>query len=246
MRWSENVFNYCERGLDPAFWAEPFNAASNGAFLLAAIIAGLRLAALPTGTSNGESRTERMALWMLTALVAAIGVGSFLFHTFATRWALVADVGPITVFMVAYLAFALRVFLGAGWLAIGLILPAFLMAGSFSASLTCAPRHLVGIAQAALEPCFNGSLGYAPALVALIVTGLMAMRRQATRTLLLGAAAVFLVSIVLRTLDRDACAATELLGRVRGTHALWHILNATTLYLLLSAGIGHARESARR
>lgn len=246
MSWSEHVFNYCERGLDPAFWAEPFNAASNGAFLLAAIVAGRRLAALPPATREGGGWGERVALWMLVATVAAIGIGSFLFHTFATRWAMVVDVGPITVFMVAYLAFALRVFLGARWVTIGLVLPVFLVAGLFAASITCSPRALAGVTQAAPEPCFNGSLGYLPALVALVVTGLLAVRRPAARRLLLGAAAVFLVSVVLRTLDREVCAATEFLGQARGTHALWHLLNAATLHLLLSAGIGQAREKATR
>ncbi len=239
MSWTEQVFNYCERGLDPAFWAEPFNALSNGAFLVAALAAGSSLGRLPAAT-EGRS-VERLALWLLVALVAVIGIGSFLFHTFATRWALLADVGPITVFMVAYLAFALRTFLGLGWLAIGAIPPAFLLAGAWTSSFTCASRKLVAITEAAREPCFNGSLGYAPALMSLVVIGGLAARRQVAGRMLLAAGAVFLLSMALRTLDRDVCAATRLLGQLRGTHALWHLLNATTLYLLLAAGIGHMR-----
>jgi hypothetical protein len=39
MGLSEHVFLYCERGRGEALLAEPFNAASNAAFLLAALVA---------------------------------------------------------------------------------------------------------------------------------------------------------------------------------------------------------------
>lgn len=247
MSWTQQVFNYCERGQDPTFWAEPLNALSNGAFVVAAVTASLSLARLPAPPPGMDRRAgERLALWGLVALVGAIGIGSFLFHTFATRWAAMADVGPITVFMLAYLTFALRSFLGLGWLPIGTILPAFLLAGGWTSSLTCASSKLVAITEAAREPCFNGSLGYAPALMSLVIIGGLAARRQVAGRMLLAAAAVFLLSMALRTLDRDVCAATRFLGQVRGTHALWHLLNATTLYLLLAAGIGHVRRREGR
>ncbi len=239
MSWLEQVFNYCERGLDPSFWAEPVNAVTNGAFLVAAAAAGTKLLRR-TKPDAASGIGERLALWSLVALVAAIGIGSFLFHTFATRWALVADIAPITVFMVGYLAYALRAFLGLGWLAIGVILPAFLYAGSLASSVTCAAREIAGATggSGGVEPCLNGSLGYLPALASLLIIGLVAERRglRAGR-LLLAAGGIFFVSAVFRTIDRDVCGVTHLLGHERGTHALWHVLNATTLYLLLKAGI---------
>jgi hypothetical protein len=48
---------------------------------------------------------------------------------------------------------------------------------------------------------------------------------------------VFLVSMTFRTLDLELCELTSLGGHLRGTHALWHALNAITLYLLLRAAI---------
>lgn len=238
MSWSGQVFMYCERGLDTSFWAEPFNALSNAAFAGAAVAAGLRLRAVsaPARWLDGE----RLALWALIALTAAIGVGSFLFHTFATRWALLADVVPITLFMLAYLANALRSFLGLWWLAILAILPAFLLAGSAASTVVCGPAGQQG-------PCLNGSLGYAPALISLWIIGFAArMRGLVIAPLLLAAGAVFLVSAILRTIDRDLCETAQLLGHARGTHSLWHVLNALTLYLLLRAAIDkHRMERAR-
>ena len=241
MSWTEQVFNYCERGLDPSFWAEPINAASNAGFLIAAALAAVALAR--HGHDGARSSTaERVAIWLLIALVAIIGIGSFAFHTFAARWALIADVAPITIFMIAYLAYALRMFLQLGWLPVALAVAAFLYVGSFASSLTCAGHQVVnGTAEA--EPCFNGSLGYAPALITLfIVGGIAAKRGLSTGRTLLAAGAIFFVSAIFRTVDRDVCDMTLMLGQVRGTHALWHLLNALTLYLLLLAAI-HRRKT---
>ena len=236
MSWAEQVFNYCERGLDSSFWAEPMNAASNAAFLVAAALATVALWR-QAGDGVRASTAERAAIWLLIAVVAIIGIGSFAFHTFATRWALIADVAPITVFMIAYLAYALRMFLQLGWLSVALAVAAFLWVGSFASSFTCAGHQVVNGAADA-EPCLNGSVGYTPALVSLLIVGGIAARRglSAGRTLL-AAGVIFFVSAIFRTIDRDVCAMTLMLGQARGTHALWHLLNALTLYLLLLAAI---------
>ena len=242
MGWTEQVFNYCERGLDPSFWAEPINAVSNGAFLVAAALAAISLHRdAPEGRS--ASGGERVVLWLLIALVAVIGVGSFLFHTFATRWALIADVAPITVFMIAYVAYALRMLLQLGWFAIAAALVAFLYAGSAMSSLTCqGPPDAAGATS--LAPCFNGSLGYAPALATLfLIGGILVRRGSPSGRKLLVAGGIFALSVLLRTIDRDVCNVTHAIGQPRGTHAFWHLLNAVTLYLLLSAAIDRRRQS---
>ena len=46
MDWGK-VYNYCERGGDPGFWAEPLNAISNGAFVIAGLIAAWQLTRSP-------------------------------------------------------------------------------------------------------------------------------------------------------------------------------------------------------
>ncbi|MEW8428994.1 MAG: hypothetical protein G8D61_04715, partial [gamma proteobacterium symbiont of Ctena orbiculata] len=74
------ITDYCER-IDDSFWAEPLNAATNLVFLFAAAaqIRALRQSAEPI--------RRLWDLWALTGLLAAIGIGSFLWHTFATAWA---------------------------------------------------------------------------------------------------------------------------------------------------------------
>ena len=39
MDYQQKIFAYCERGLDPSFWAEPVNALTNLGFILASLIA---------------------------------------------------------------------------------------------------------------------------------------------------------------------------------------------------------------
>jgi len=139
---------YCER-LGPGLLAEPLNAVTNGAFLVAA----WRLASLAHSRSGPKAQagSDRGVL-ALAALALAIGVGSSLFHTFATGWALAADVLPILLFQLLFLLLYLRRRAGLALApAAGLCL-AFLLA-------CLAGRGFPGV--------LNGSLAYAPTLAVL-------------------------------------------------------------------------------
>ena len=121
--WSQQIDIYCER-MGPEFWAEPVNAVTNAAFLIAA---GWVLVVL-----RREGRLEA-GTGLLLALLTAIGIGSFLFHTVATRWAALADVLPIMLFILAYLALTMRRGFRLTWWWAGGITLAFLPA-SFAVS----------------------------------------------------------------------------------------------------------------
>src|SRR5512144_698817 len=98
--WYTPVDGYCERVSD-GFWAEPLNALTNAAFLIAAVVAFV-----------WTRRAERcdLGLELLIGITAVIGLGSFLFHTLATRWAAIADIVPILLFIVVYLGLVARRF----------------------------------------------------------------------------------------------------------------------------------------
>jgi len=235
MDWDQKIYRYCERGGDPAFWAEPFNAISNGAFLLAALFAAIAYFRLP--------RHERDYVEAgLIVLVAIISVGSFLFHTFATRWASLSDVIPISVFMLVYLGYALCRFLGLHWLAIVICLGLFFWVMQAIGNIQCTePLAMTGTPRG---PCFNGSLGYVPALVAMLCIGaVLAIQRKPASGYVLTAGVVFLFSLTFRSLDWDVCGLTRVDGHATGTHFLWHILNSVTLYLLLMGAIRYGRRT---
>lgn len=227
MSWNSKLFAYCERGPDPAFWAEPLNALSNVAFLIAAMVALGQWRRQTPGSRDTDVLT-------LILLVFLIGIGSFLFHTLATRWAGLADTLPIWLFMVGYLAFALHRFVGLGGTSAGLLTLGFMGLMAAAGTVTCSGG-----------PCLNGSVGYLPALAAMaLVGGLLHARHHAAAKSIAAAAAVFTVSLALRTIDRAVCPYTILAtARGLGTHFLWHLLNATVLYLLLGGALRHGRAA---
>ena len=237
MDLGQKIFIYCERGQDPSFWAEPLNAISNAAFIVAALIATRDYVAL-------EPERRRVSALLLIALTYVIGVGSFLFHTYATRWAQLADVIPIGLFMLAYLGVLLRRLVRVNWLLVAAGLILFVAAFLYAGTIQC-PQGLLPITARSGARCLNGTVAYLPAFLtlALATAGLAVMRHPAWKTLAL-AAAVFFVSMTFRTLDLELCELTAYGGHLRGTHFLWHTLNAVTLYLLLRAVIRHGPRSA--
>lgn len=226
----EQVFIYCERGDDIGFWAEPLNALSNIAFLIAAVMA---YADLRGGRARRGEAGEGPVL-LLIGLLMVIAAGSFLFHTFATRWAALADTIPIGLFTFAYLVLALRRFLGRGVI------------------LSVGFGLLVAVASQFMPPWFNGSIAYAPAFLAMLIVGLMLKASDhPAASRVLAAAGIFAISLTFRTLDGGVgCFAVPEAEPqfVLGTHPLWHILNAMVLYQLLRAAIDNPpvtkRESA--
>ena len=97
------VTDYCER-VGAGFWAEPFNAITNLAFILVA----MRLLRLVR--RQQLHRGAIWDIWALVILIGVVGVGSFLWHTVATTWAQWLDVVPILIYMSIYLlSFLFRV-----------------------------------------------------------------------------------------------------------------------------------------
>lgn len=233
MNLGEHVFLYCERGTNEALLAEPINAASNGAFLLAAL-AGLVLVLL-------RPREERSAdHYLLVGLVLLTGLGSLAFHLFATQGTELADVIPIFVFMLVYLGFALNRFLGVppGWTVLLLIAFTAIMSATTQVKCWDGGIGIPGADVQGVKQCLNGSIFYLPALGALIVVGLLAEeRRHRAAPYLLWAAAIFAVSVTLRSLDMALCDQIDFAAQKVGTHFAWHVLNGLALFLLLRASL---------
>lgn len=241
MNLGEHVFRYCERGASDALLAEPINDVSNVAFLFAALI-GLQLLLW-------RPREERSAdHYLLVFLVLAIGLGSLAFHLFATEATELLDVVPIGIFILVYLGFALNRFLGvpAGCAVLLVVGFAALMAMTVQVNCWDGGVGIPGPEIQGAKPCLNGSIFYLPALIALIVIGLLAEeRRHRAAPYLLWAAAILTVSITLRSLDFALCDRIVFDGRKVGTHFAWHILNGLVLFLLLRASLEGAPDLVR-
>jgi hypothetical protein len=216
------VDSYCER-LAPGFWGEPLNAVSNLAFLIAAVATFLlaRRAARATG---------RPAIigYVLAGLIGLIFLGSAAFHTTATRWGAALDSGFIAVFLLYYIVVFTHLFWGVPWRLAWIAAPVFL---GFTA--------VVGVTIGLL---LRGPGTYAAALLGLFILGAslrrsrLPERRRHWRPFIL-AGTVFTVSLTLRTLDDPVCASLPI-----GTHFLWHLLNACTLFIVARVAIIRWRE----
>ncbi|AWB24353.1 hypothetical protein DA075_28650 [Methylobacterium currus] len=210
--WWEPVRDYCER-TGPELLAEPLNAVSNGAFVVAAFLL-LRRGRSPDPVADGFA-------W----LIGVIGLGSALFHTLAVQWAMLADVIPIALFIHAYFFLALRRFLGLSAPA------AFAGTLAFAAAAAVFEPVLLRLAEQPLGLLSNGSVAYAPAALALFGVGLASLRfGKRDGGALIGIGVLFLASLTARTLDAALCPVLPL-----GTHWLWHLLNACVLFGLVRA-----------
>lgn len=209
---------YCER-TGPAFWAEPVNALTNLAFLVAAWAAWrlYRRESHPLGPQAWD-------LLALLALLVTIGIGSGLWHTFATPWAQAADRIPILIFMHLFLAsFAWRI-LGLTAAGVAGVVVGF-------AGLT--------VTNAVILPpeALNGSIAYLPAWLVLgIAAAGLWLRGHGAGIPWLAAWGAFTLAVLFRSIDQAVCPAFPI-----GTHFLWHLLNGLVLYLLLHGLIRHGR-----
>ncbi len=150
---------------------------------------------------------------LLVIVLAAIGTGSFLFHTFATRWAALTDVVPIALFILIYVYAANRHF----W-----HLPVWISALSTAAFI---PYAAVTVPFFQALPFFEISAAYWPVPV-LIFAYALGLRRRAPATargLAIGAG-ILCLSLVLRSVDEPLCDVIPF-----GTHIWWHILNGIML-----------------
>lgn len=197
---------YCER-IGPGFWAEPTNVLTNLAFPVAAL-ASWQLARRSDAVSGNVA--------VLIALIIVIGIGSALFHTFATRWAWFLDLLPILVFQLWFLWVYLRRV--ASW-------------RSASATAAVVAFLLAAVLARQFPELLNRSLTYAPALLVLGILGTYHLRTGKQEPwVLLAAAGAFVFSLTFRTIDAAVCSSFLV-----GTHFLWHLLNGVVLYLAFRA-----------
>lgn len=223
MDWTRQIDNYCER-TGPEFWSEPWNAVTNASFIIAAVV--VLLIALRARRLDGP------VAW-LTLLIAAIGIGSFLFHTYAQVWSVFMDVVPIFLFILSYFTIAMRCFVGVGW---G-------RAVALTAGFLVAMIAVSWVLNTLLRDVLGGSISYIPAMLALVTVGLwLRGRGHPAGVWLISVAALFAVSLTFRTLDHpegSICAHYHV-----GTHWMWHILNGVVLGALTVALIRHGTLDA--
>lgn len=199
MYLSQSIDIYCER-LDVGIWAEPINAVTNFAFILAAIIMWIRCKNLVEGR-------------VLAFLLFSIGCGSFLFHTFAQTWAAILDVTPILIFILTYIYAANRRFL------------VWSKRMSITGVILFLPYQFLVVSILSSIQFLGSSAQYVPVAILIFFYSALLHKSKTnlSRELFVGAT-ILSLSIFARTIDAPLCAIVAV-----GTHFIWHILNAIML-----------------
>ncbi len=197
------VDGYCER-IAPGLMNEPLNALTNLAFIFAAFLVWYFI----------KGRNPPVIAIILTIVLALIGIGSGLLHTFATVWGAIADVFFIAVFVVIYIYGANKYFLY-----LKSVYSVLLTVGVF---LLLVP---LGMAIEYLFPFIGSSSTYASIASIIFIYGfwLLKSNKDLGIKLLIGAV-ILSISIGFRIIDLPYCESNPL-----GTHWLWHVLNALML-----------------
>ncbi|GGE44033.1 ceramidase domain-containing protein [Actibacterium pelagium] len=211
----EQIDAYCER-LGPGLWAEPINAVTNLAFMVAAVLVWRQARQAPLGAA-------------LCVTLFLIGVGSGLFHTLATAWSATADVIPILIFVLIYLFAIVRDMMGRPtWQAVAAVVGFFPYA-----ALTVPIFSQLGV--------LGSSAGYMPIPLGIVILSALMWRQspQTAKGMLIGVA-ILGVSLTFRTIDEPLCGSLPI-----GTHFLWHILNAVMLGWMILVYARHKPCSPR-
>ncbi|MEL6808582.1 MAG: ceramidase domain-containing protein [Pseudomonadota bacterium] len=208
--WRE-IDGYCER-LGPGYWAEPVNAVTNAAFVLAALWMWRRSSGVPLARG-------------LCVVLGVIGVGSYLFHTHAQVWAAIVDVTPILGYILLYIFAVNRDVWRMPWWMAGLGTAAFIPYAALTVPIW---QNL---------PVLGVSAGYIPVPVLIAIYAALLWRRHPdfARGLLVGVG-ILMLSLTLRSIDETLCDRLPL-----GTHFAWHLLNALMLGWMIEVYVRHIR-----
>ena len=203
------IDKYCERTHE-GLWAEPLNVVTNLAFVIVLFLLFKYF--------NKHFKGQYLKYWDISLLLFflfCLSIGSTLWHLFAQRWALMADVIPILLFINVFL------------------LSCFVRVLKFSAWQAALAFVVYQAMNFAVQKQFdintlNGSIFYVPILLylAIIMVFTCRMGKSLCQYYVLSVT-LFAIALVLRTLDLSACDVFPL-----GTHFIWHTLISMMIYAL--------------
>ncbi len=200
------IGHYCGR-FGPGFWGEPLNSLSNIAFLLGALFAW------HAWHQRGSAGRWPPFLFVLTA---AVGLGSFIFHSWPLAETRMADLVPIQVLGLAFLGYLLSRYLRLSPLqTIALLFAFFLLRQIW---IVATPRGLLG-----------GGGTHIPTLLLLTVLAMLLYRRGLPLWRYMAAAiGSYTTALLVRSWDLHLCA-----DYPWGLHWAWHLLTAMAATLLV-------------
>ncbi len=214
-------YGVCERtGL--GMLSEPMNVLSSFMFMIVAVSIYRYY--------HKHEDLERKWIWdihALTFITFIIGVNSVLFHAFPTPLTELLDTSSIVLFIMIYFW---SVLFRIGRCTLFQAAVCFVAFVGFSHMLVSQFPHAM-----------NDSIGYLSSMIALIMIAVyLHLKARPSSQHFLMAALIGVVSLFCRAIDHEICPMFPI-----GSHFLWHMLNATLLYILLKQIIRNVNRDAR-
>jgi len=214
-------YGICERH-ELGWVGEPLNVLSSFAFIAVAISIYRYY--------KREEDIARKWIWdihALTVLCFIIGVNSIVFHAFPTPTTELMDTLAIVFFIIIYF-----------WSVLFRIGRCNLFQASIAFIAFLGGTHIL-VHQ--FPRALNDSIGYLSSMIALIVIAVhLHLKARPSSQHFMLAALIGVCSLFCRAIDREICPMLPI-----GSHFLWHILNATLLFILLKQIIRNVNREAR-
>jgi len=214
-------YGVCERHAE-TWVAEPLNVLSSFLFIFVGIAIYRYY--------HHHADLERRWIWdihALTVLTVIIGINSAIFHSFPSPTTELADTIPIVMFILLYF-----------WSVLFRIGRCNLFQAAICFVAFVGFSHIF-VSQ--FPNAMNDSIGYLSSMIALIVIAVhLHLRARPSSQYYMMAALVGVVSLFCRVIDREVCDVFPM-----GTHFLWHVFNATLLFILLKQIIRNVNREAR-
>lgn len=216
--YEKALWFYCERPGDLHWFTEPFGFLSNLAYLISAYLLFRHY--------KQTVSTRHYGIEALIFLVLSIGIGSGLWHSIATEWAMYLDLWPILIAVLTcfwqFQVLVLKWQRKWAWLFIIALIPV--------------AQVNKAIGGAAL---WHGTGMYLTPYFALLGLLIVAIRKKETDVRYTGSVMGILTAAMLaRALDQPLC---DMLPW--GTHWLWHIFTAALLHKVPSLLITYAGKA---
>lgn len=163
---------------------------------------------------------------LLIILVALIGLGSFIFHTFPSDKTIWVDLIPIQIFGLSYFAYIGTKYFKASNFKIFLALVAFFFARQYW--IVYMPRGALG-----------GGIIHIPTLFLLLTCSLLLLSKyKKFSAMLLTAGIIYILALIIRAFDKQITMEFPI-----GAHWIWHILTALTASILILATVRYPANS---
>jgi hypothetical protein len=209
------VEDYCQL-TGPGWDADTLNTWANAAFLIAAFAGWRMLSVSPNAKAH-------LAIRALTLLAALAGIGGYLFHTSAAPWAKCGETVPILAFMLLYVWLLLRRFFH--WN----VLIAIPVLALYAAAIYWLETRAPGSAP------FGRAMNLPTLVLFLLAAVGFLMRLREAFWPMIWALGILLASSAASMAEAQICPQLGL-----ATHAVWHLLDALLLYVLLRLAVLHA------